>query len=159
MNSKHRKRKYAFLWALLFLLPLCAAERDCLIVHLQSGDNVVFLLKDSPQIFFTENGAEINLHTYQLSEIKKYTFGDSEHLPEGLSDQIAHELVAMYDGKLFVNMQKGDTRLCIYTIAGQEMRLQNITRTYNKAVVDISGLPAGVYVLGIGSESVKFVKR
>ncbi len=159
MNTKLRKRKYAFLLALLFLLPMHAAERDCMIVHLQSGDNVVFLLKDSPQIFFTENGAEINLHTYQLSEIKKFTFGDSEHLPEGLSDLIAYEPVSIHDGKLFVNMQESDTRLCIYTIAGQEMRLQNITRTDHKAVVDISGLPAGVYVLGIGSESIKFVKR
>lgn len=157
MNSKHRK--YAFFLALLFLLPMHAAERDCMIVHLQSGDNVVFLLEDSPQIFFTENGAEINLHTYQLSEIKKYTFGDSENLPQGLSDLIAHEPVAMYDGKLFVNMHESDTRLCIYTVAGQEMQLQNITRTDNKAVVDISSLPAGVYVLGIGSESIKFVKR
>ncbi len=159
MNPKFRKRKYAFLLALLFLLPLRAAERDCLIVHLQSGDHVVFMLEDNPQIYFTETGAEINMHSYQFSEVKKYTFGDSEHLPQGLSDLIAHESVAMHDGKLIVSMQESDTRLCIYTITGQEMQLPHITRTDNKAVVDINNLPAGVYVLGIGTESIKFVKR
>lgn len=159
MKTNHRKRKYAFLAALLLLLPLRAAERDCMIVHLQSGDFVVFMLDDNPQILFKENGTEINMHSYQFSEIKKYTFGDSEHLPVGLSDLIVHEPVSMRDGKLIVSVQDENTRLCVYSVLGQEMQLPVALQSDNKTVIDISSLPSGAYVLGIGSETIKFIKR
>lgn len=154
-----RDKIYLLLISLLFFpKALIAAPRDCMSIHLQSGANLVFMLEDEPQIFFTENGFEIGLHSLQLSEVVKYTFEDSEHLPEGLSETIESD-IKIRDGIVVIGTKHANDKVRLYNSLGQEISYLPIYSGETSAVIDLNQLPTGVYLLNIGSETLKIMHR
>lgn len=159
LSGQIQKQKFALLlFLLLSSMPLGAKEKDCLIMHMQSGEKMIFMLEDQPQIFFTETGMEIGLHSFAISEVTKYTFGDSENLSEDLSDAILQKGVSLHDGMLFVSLSENSSlRIC--TVAGQEIHYQPVWQQDNKIMIDINTLPTGIYVLSTGTETLKIMKK
>lgn len=72
-----RKRVFIFFLSLVTLTAL-AKPRDCIIVYLSGGEQVVFPIEGSPQIFFDGKVVTIGDERYQVSNIKKYVIGDSD---------------------------------------------------------------------------------
>lgn len=138
---------------------LSAAERDCLLLRLKSGEYVVFMLEDDPQIFVTNSGLEIGLRSFDLSDLQNYTFGDSENLPEGLSDFIVNEPAMLRDGVLIVKLKDNSNVVRIFTPVGQEINQCPSIQQDDKMMIDINGLPTGVYLINIGTETLKITKR
>ena len=151
-------RGIALLCLLFTSLPLWATERDCLLLHLQSGERMVFMLEAEPQIFFTESGIEIGLHSLTLSEVTKYTFGDSENLPEDLSNVTMQDGISFYDGMLLVSLKENNA-LSIFTVTGQEIMCKPVWQHENKIMVDLNFLPNGMYVISTGEETLKIMKK
>lgn len=138
---------------------LSAAERDCILLRLKSGEYAVFMLEDDPQIFVTNSGLEIGLRSFNLSDLQNYTFGDSENLPEGLSDFIVNEPAMLRDGVLIVKLKDKSNFLRIFTPTGQEIKQCPTIRQDDKVMIDINSLPTGVYLINIGAETLKISKR
>ena len=144
---------------LLFPIAIVASPRDCMVIHLQSDACLVFMLEDEPQIFFTENGFEIGLHSLQLSEVVKYTFEDSENLPEGLSDVVIESDIKIRDGIVVVSAKHARDKVCLYNALGQEITYMPVYSSAESVIIDINQLPVGVYLLHVGSETLKIMHR
>lgn len=155
-----RNKIYLLLLVLLsFPIAIVASPRDCMVVHMQSGANLVFMLADEPQIIFTEDGFEIGLHSLQLSEVVKYTFEDSGHLPEGLSDVIIESDIKIRDGIVVIGAKHAQEQVRLYNTLGQEITYLPIYTSDASVVIDINQLPFGVYLLNVGSETLKIMHR
>ena len=155
------KNKIYLLLLGLLLLPItiAAAPRDCMVVHMQSGANLVFMLEDEPQIVFTENGFDIGLHSLQLSEVVKYTFEDSDHLPEGLSDVIVESDIKIRDGIVVIGARHAQEHVRLFNTLGQQITYVPVYTSETSLVIDLNQLPLGVYLLNVGSETLKIMHR
>lgn len=144
---------------LLFPVAIVASPRDCMVVHMQSGANLVFMLEDEPQIVFTENGFEIGLHSLQLSKVVKYTFEDSGHLPTGLSDVIIESDIKIRDGIVVIGAKHAQEQVHLFNTLGQEITYLPVYTNETSVVIDMNQLPFGVYLLNVGSETLKIMHR
>lgn len=148
----------AFICILLNSFSCWASERDCLILQLQSGENLVFLLNDEPQFLFSEKGVEIGLHDLTISEVVKYTFGDSETYLAALPNAVLQDAVSLHEGMLLVSLT-GNNSLHIFTTTGQEIMYHPLWQQDNKIMIDLNFLPTGIYVISTGTEKLKILKK
>ena len=148
---------FLIIFVFLFSSGVMAGKRDCLFLHLKSGGNLVFLLEEEPQIRFTENGFEIGLHSFQILEVVKYTFEDSEHLPEGTEGIIVESYVTVRNGIVMIKTKHGQDHVRLFTPTGQEIVNQPVYYSADNMIIDMNNLPSGVYLLNIGSETLKIM--
>lgn len=152
-----RKKKTVFLLlALLLAIPLAARERDCLLVHFASGSYVVFPLTSMPQITFDDGVMQIASDRYQVSDVRRYTFGDSENT--GISDVTADSGVSSFsrDGRFIrIALKDPSQPLRLYSLSGVELVNGLKPDADGVVTIDMSRLGADGCLLSIGGETIK----
>ena len=95
----------------------------------------------------------------QLSEVVKYTFENSEHLPEGLSDVIIESDIKIRDGIVVIGTKHAKDKVLLYNSLGQEIIYMPVYSSAESVIIDMTQLPTGVYLLNVGSETLKIMHR
>lgn len=148
---------------LLFILMMTAMyvyskERDCIIVHLEDGSKVTYLLDESPKITFVNGEVSFATDVFQMTNIKKYTIGDSENVSIN-NVLIGGDMDYIYlRGKIFVNLSNPKDPIRLYDLEGK-MQAINKTESTDGVVIDINHMAKGMYFLTIGEETIKIIKK
>ncbi len=140
---------------------LAHAESNALIITLTSGNKVSYPVTDQLTINvadgkFTIESANV---TYAFNDIKKYTFEGSSGITAVKPNATT---VTAYPNPVadVLTVTFGDTNAKIEVIGLNGAAVIAPTLYANgSAQVDLQGLPSGTYILKIGNETIKILKR
>ncbi len=146
--------------SLSLTLVLSAKERDCLLLHFTDGSRAVFLLEDNPKVMFEDGLVYIGTEHYRFGNIRKYTLADSENIGSGIEIvESAGKNVRIENGVLYLTQGKAESDVRIYSADGKEMPLTSVNKDGGVLTVDLSAYGSGVYMLQVGSETIKIIVR
>lgn len=156
------KMKKQLLLLVMMLLPVVAmADETVLIVELNSGETVQYLLLDKPTL--TMDGTRINISTvnvqtgFEREEVKRFYFTTE---PTDVKEVANKTLVChqIDNNQLEIIGLSQDDHVDVFNMAGNP--IGNITRTKDRVVVNLSAHQKGVYLIQIGnSQTIKFIKK
>lgn len=148
---------------IIFLLGLFAiqtkAEDQKLHIIQKSGNYVSIPISNQPKIEFSDGVMRVGTENFLVSNVSKYLIGTNEVLGiNGVKENNLHiDANDAVNGKVGIDNYSGQA-IKMYSSNGMEMP-SDIKVASNHAVVDYSSLPAGVYILSIGKETIKIQKR
>lgn len=132
---------------LLALLPLAASsdgiKSHCMVVYLKSGDQVRFLVSEKPQITFENDVLRISSNTstidYIRSDVDEFYFEEIETGIETL-EYVGDGVVSIFDmsGQL------------ITTLRGETPQVAKFL---------LNSFKPGLYIIKIGNQSIKYLKK
>ena len=155
------KAKIIAALALLFsVAPMAQAdERDCLLVHMASGGSVLFPLSGEPMITFDGGVVTIATERYQVSDVRKYTFGNYAAGITGTENDAAAGGYSP-DGRFFcVRLKDTSVQVRLYTAGGVEVPLGLKPDAEGVIRVDMNRLNRDVYLLTVGDETIKIRRQ
>lgn len=145
------------LFCLLSVFPSSAANNS-LYLQMHSGAHVMFPLLEEPKIEFDEGDVFISTSQFEFQDIAKYTFVDSLNISESLTDVQMENYPLFYSDRIVLPSGCSSSEVALYTVSGIQMMCP-ISKSEEQWIVNISSLPANVYVLYICNEAIKFVRR
>lgn len=148
------KIKYLLLFSFFLVKMNASAEIDCVVVCDKEDKETIIPIKDASEITFDANLMVIGSEVYNMNMLKKYYFADSENL--GVQE-ISGEITGLkIDPKGLISFSSaiGKENVEVYNLAGIPQSYTN-----NGNVIDIRNLQPDVYVVKIGSATIKFVKK
>lgn len=134
------------------------AENNTLYLQMHSGAHVLFPLSDEPKIEFDEGDVFISTSQFEFQDIAKYTFVDSLNIPESLTDVQKEDYPLFYSDHIVLPAGCSSSDVALYTVSGIPMTCP-ISKSGEQWTMNISSLPANVYVLYICNKAIKFVRR
>lgn len=149
----------------LFLVISCthlsAGEiANTLVVKLCSGETMSFLLSTKPKITFS--GAQLVVKSdvcqiaYDLEQVDHYSF--SHTTTDGIDTPLsAQEAVSRNGDCLTFSGMKAGSLIEVFSAAGETLSIVKAD-TEGRAVLSISGMPQGVYIVKYGKVSAKILK-
>ncbi len=146
--------KYMLLASLLMLTLNAFAGIDCVVVCDKEDKETIIPIKDASEITFDANLMMIGSDIYNMNLLKKYYFADTENL--GV-EQISGDIPGLKidtKGLISFNEKIGKESIEVCNLAGLPQPF-----SLNGNVIDIRNLSPDVYVVRIGYESIKFVKK
>lgn len=156
--------RYIILFTLLFVAITSlshAAEKNSLVIYLNSGTKVAFPIDEKPQITFEGSILCINTERYQITDVKKYTFSRNEEvsIQEVEEGNDSPNFRILEGEKIAVKAQDPSAAIHIYSSKGVEHAVNTETDANGYTVMDMAGLMPDVYVIAIGDETFKIRKR
>lgn len=157
---------FAFL-ACMTLSAWCQGEYTTLVVEMNDGSSVNYILSQKPQISMGDqivrittgdNGMEV---TYPDTQLKRFSFRafdpvkiEETELPEKVLK------VKYVDGQsVVISGTEATDRIALYTLNGQQMQ-GGISVANGETTIDIASLPKGVYIINVSNnQSFKILKR
>lgn len=148
------KIKYIFLLSFLMVKLGASAEIDCVVVCDKEDRETIIPIKDASEITFDVNLMVIGSEVYNMNLLKKYYFADSENL--GVQEIFGEIPGLKIDPKGIISFDSatGKENVEVYNLAGIPQSFTNIGN-----VIDIRHLQPDVYVVKIGTASIKFMKK
>lgn len=147
----------AALAACLFALPVAVAQADgySLVVSLDDGTAVTCGFAQKPQMDFaadklTLTTQEGTLGSWEFTAVDSWHFAEGD--PSGIAQAQAGSAVAFNDGHIYI---MGEAKASLYDLAGKAVNVQR-TAAQGGETLSTRGLAAGVYVLKVGKQSMKF---
>lgn len=133
-----------------------AAPRDCLIVHFVDGSYVVFPLEQSPRVSFDGGVVQIADQRYQVSNVRKYTIGDSENAGIKSVDNGGTSHPYTFDGQnIILKLAHPSQNVRLYTVDGVEIPITTKPDMQGHLRIPLPQTPNQVYLLTIGNETIK----
>lgn len=126
------------------------ADGTALKVSFTDGSSATFVLSDKPRVSFS--GDDMNIvssdasTSYPRQEIASITFIDSDAGVDGI---LSDKLVYRYDGNAF---EAQGLDISVYSISGALM-------TQGRDAVSLASVPAGIYIVKAGNQSIKIRKN
>jgi hypothetical protein len=163
-------KKKLFMFAFLACMTLsawCQGEYTTLVVEMNDGSSVNYILSQKPQISMGDqivrittgdNGMEV---TYPDTQLKRFSFRafdpvkiEETELPEKVLK------VKYVDGQsVVISGTEATDRIALYTLNGQQMQ-GGISVANGETTIDIASLPKGVYIINVSNnQSFKILKR
>lgn len=132
-----------------------------LIVHLRTGENVIFDLNETPVTTFENNYLVITSSTtkvmYPIEDVATYTF-EGIVIPEAIESVRPNTLlIRMTNEQVTIKGLKEQAVVELFTVNGQP--LVSMQATAGQTVVPLHAYPAGIYIINAGDVSYKFVKQ
>lgn len=127
------------------LNPICATASSHLVLFLTTGTRVSIPVSEQPKISFEDNVIVVGGVSYQMDNVQKWMVGDPEKV--GIEDVIT------------VTPKIKGTKAKVFNTAGVEVPAGVKADSNGRLQVDLKGLPTGVYVIQVGTESLKVTKR
>lgn len=131
-----------------------------LVLRLQSGTDQTIPLNNLQKITFSNNNLVLNYvsggtQAYGFSSLEKLFFSTSTAITE-VTKSSANILFSSTDNQIhFRNLSQGRYPLCIYRTDGVTVMSKTIN---NNESIDMSGYPAGIYLIRIDNQVLKFKK-
>lgn len=144
------------------LLPMSVmAANTTLVVELTNGVTASYLLQDKPVL--TIEGSRLNIKTeavqtdYERSMVKRFYFiGELTGVKEASKNALVYRQTDT--DHLEISGLAPNDRIAIYNTAG--VQVGSASRDSDKAIVSLSGLQRGIYLVKIGnSQTIKFVRK
>ena len=153
--------------ACMTLSAWCQGEYTTLVVEMNDGSSVNYILSQKPQISMGDqivrittgdNGMEV---TYPDTQLKRFSFRafdpvkiEETELPEKVLK------VKYVDGQsVVISGTEATDRIALYTLNGQQMQ-GGISVANGETTIDIASLPKGVYIINVSNnQSFKILKR
>lgn len=135
-----------------------AFKNDCLLVHLKNGQTMAFPIEKSPQITFEDGVLIISTERFQIKNVAKYTFVDSESLD--VEDvKSANTISFMSDGDILkIRLKDVSLPIKMYTISGMEIAISKDLDEKGLLSINMASLREPVYLIKIGDETIKIRK-
>lgn len=146
--------KYIVVALLIMLKFNASAKIDCIVVCDKEDKETIIPIKDASEITFDANLMVIGSEVYNMNLLKKYYFTDSENLGvKEISGDIPGLKIDPY-GLISFSSKAVKENVEVYNLSGISQLFH-----LNENVIDIRNLQPDVYVVKIGSASIKFMKR
>ena len=155
-------RKIIRILLVALLLPMTArAANTTLVVELTNVQTANYLLQDKPVL--TMEGTRLNIKTeavqtdYERSLVKQFYFADGS---TGVKEVLKNALVYKQTDAdhLEISGLSQNERIAIYNTSG--VQVGSVSRDSDKAVISLSGLERGIYLVKIGkSQTIKFLRK
>lgn len=143
---------------LLFIIVLMVAavtvQAKSLVITLADGTEVYYLLGGdvNPVMKFKDGKVTVNADAYEISDIKKFVISQTDD-PSGIKAETFY-----VKGK-----QKGKQDIEVFSLDGKKVDTIKSTSLQSKedaiSSLSLTTLPKGVYVLKIGSATMKVLKK
>jgi len=149
----------SFLLILAFALSASAKPRDCIIVYLSDGSYAVFPIEKRPRITFEGPVVSISDDRWQISNVRKYTIGDSE--VTGIVDVNGRQSLKGYsvkNGRLFVQLSDAKQNVRLFALDGKELPLREKPDANGVLRLSLPSPSGSVMLLQIGNETIKIRK-
>lgn len=148
------------LFLFLFSNILYAKPNDCLILHLKNGTKVVCNFSETlPKIYFDREFITISSNIFDITNVLKYTFGDSESTSiHDLLNNGAPAIKIDKNGGVTINSKSKKTDIKIYNVDGK-LYATDIKPISTGYYIDFSNHPSGVYIIKIDDVNFKITKR
>ena len=155
-------RKFIRILLAALLLPMTAmAANTTLVVELTNGQTANYLLEDKPVL--TMEGTRLNIKTdavqtdYERSLVKRFYFIEgSTGVKEVSKDALMYRQTD--SDHLEISGLSQNDRIAIYNTSG--VQVGSVSRNSDKAIVSLSGLERGIYLVKIGkSQTIKFIRK
>lgn len=157
------KRTTVFLFLLLCLIETIWADtRKSLIVECKNGTTVSFLLVNSPELTFSNRSLVVKDNSrafnFVIDDVLQYYFISEGTDIENVERQI--EMQFYYDTESNVVVEGIDqpVQIRLYSVKGLDYS-DCVSVTNNKAVVSLSSLQKGIYIVSINNHQIKVYKK
>ena len=132
-----------------------------LIVHLRSGEELIFDLNEKPVTTFEGNELVLTVSDlvvkYPLDQVAKYTF-EGNIIPEAVESVTSNSLlIRMTSEQVTLEGLKENAVVELFTVNGQPLFRTHATT--EQTIVPLDAYPAGIYIMNAGGFSYKFVKQ
>lgn len=130
-----------------------SASVDCVVVHGKEGKQEIIPIKEATEITFGAQTMNVGAYDFFLENVSKYEFADSQNLGiEEITGDISgikidpHGIIS-FPNEINVEVGVYDTHgiKCEVMVSGKEINMRT--------------LPADIYLVKIGSSSIKFLKK
>ena len=148
------------------LIPLFANAKTDLVLVPLSGQDMNYAISLIGKIRFVENSVclydkqETELGCTTINEVNKIVFGEKPNTPTDLN-AVSNSAIQVYpnpvQSQLIISGLQEEQVVRIYSLQGQ--LISSSSAESNTAVLDVSGLQLGDYLLQVGAEIVKFIKQ
>jgi hypothetical protein len=154
------------LTSILWVPELCFAQTDLKVVK-TDGSELVYNISETGKLYFDEtnliideDGDFVALASILRSEIRKLVFGNYT----GIENTLAEKSPAVYPNpatnQLIIDCgQLTFKKVEIVDIAGKKTGNYRLSIFNAQLHIDISGLPAGFYLIKLDNQTHKFVKK
>ena len=155
-------RKFIRILLAALLLPMSTmATNTALVVELTDGQTINYLLLEKPVL--TMDGTRLNIKSevvetgYERNLVKRFYFtGESTGVKEVSKGALVYKQTDA--DHLEISGLSQSERIAIYNTSG--VQVGSISRDSDKAVVSLSGLQRGIYLVKIGkNQTIKFVRK
>lgn len=142
----------------LLLLGISSLQAKSLVVSLTNGALVYYLIggETNPMMRFTEDRVFINGNEYEFSKIQYFYISETDD-PNGLGIAPKSSVVEYREEGLLIRQSQG-SEIAVYSLDGKAVAPAISVRN-GERYVDLSSQPSGVYVVKVGEDSFKFVKK
>lgn len=157
------KRSLVFLSILLLPLMSMAEVDNILIVETNDGVTISFALAEKPEISF--EGKVMSVLTekdsqyFEISKISKWYF---EQVTSGIQTIKKEQpsIKVVDNDNIIVDSSSSLSKIRLYSIDGKEQSLKVSYSDDKKPVINLSGLPKGIYVISINKQqSIKLYRK
>lgn len=145
------KRFIIQLVCLLWFNCLWANSEKYLCVLLKSGTQINVAIEEKPKITFEGTIIRVGNGDYQIENVRKWMIGDPDEIANNIENKKSENAIVYKNGILNVG-NRTDVRA--YNAAGVEMPV-----SIRNGQVYISAWPQDVYVIKVGTETIKIGKR
>ena len=156
-NKGRNMKKILFICIMMACaLGLSARPNDCMIVHMKDGSYAVFLMEKSPRITFEGQVVTVSDEHWQISNVRKYTIGDSE--TTGIMNVGKSKGINGYsvnEGQITVRLADKAQKVRLYTLSGMELPLGGKTDANGVLRLSLPKTGDEVFLLNIGNETLK----
>ncbi len=146
----------------LLAFTVRASDVKCLIVALQNGTEIAFGLPEEPEITFSNHTLVISANMkspahIEINNVNWITFDIRNDIPTLTKETL--KMSYLSDNIICIEGIDENDHLGLYSSNG--MRLTNNVSIYDdKAEIDISSLPSGIYIINIlNKQSFKIYKK
>lgn len=149
-----------FVYAMLCPAVLMAEDGNQVLQIWQTDGQVVTLdLKDEPRTTYNNGSLVITTKkstvTYPLEKVRKYTYAS---VADGITSPTMKASFSKDGETLTFTGLKPQASVVLYTASGQQLR-KKVAAQNGRAVISVSGLPVGVYVVKANDVTYKMTKR
>lgn len=133
-----------------------AVPRDCMLIHFTNGSKLMLPIANEPKILFNGNVVTIMTERYQLSNISKYTFEDSETVD--IKNPTSKEYSYSKNGNnVTIRLASANTKVKLFTISGLQLPVQKSDD--NILSIDLDNYSDNILLLQVGNETIKITRK
>lgn len=133
-----------------------AVPRDCMLIHFTNGSKLMLPIANESKILFNGNVVTIMTERYQLSNISKYTFEDSETVD--IKNPTSKEYSYSKNGNnITIRLASANTKVKLFTISGLQLPVQKSDD--NILSIDLDNYSDNILLLQVGNETIKITRK
>ena len=128
-------------------------------IFLKSGDVVMVSICELPKITFDDGIMTVGTDLFQVSNVSKYTIGSgTDDVISIDAGELKVDARRAMDGYVTIS-NLGKQEIKLFDLSGKEIQFKMKNENENDVLIDFNGQSAGTYILNIGTESIKLLKK